>query len=55
MKNHTLFFRKLEKMLEKLSSAADVIGVFRAKNSYKKLTFQPKMYVVGTLKYEMKW
>ena len=31
MKYHTFFFRKLGKMLEKLSSTAVVIGALRAK------------------------
>ena len=33
MKYHTLIFRKFEKMLKKLSSAAVVIGAFMVKHS----------------------
>ena len=34
MKYHTLFFQKLRKMLQKLSSAAVVIGALRIKAAY---------------------
>ena len=44
MKYHTLFFYKIRKMLQKLSSAAVVIGAFRAKIG----PFGYQMYNLGT-------
>ena len=45
---HTLFFFKLRKMLQKLPSAAVVIGTFRVKS---KLYFvHTKEYLAGMLK-----
>ena len=35
MKYHTLFFRKLGKMLENLSSASVVIGALRVKTTFR--------------------
>ena len=46
MKYHTLFFRKLGKMLENLSSAAVVIGALRDKYCF---SFSEDQFILNSI------